>query len=400
MNVLYVDHTSLVSGAQRALLDLLAGLPLDVVPTLMCPKGRLADIAREMGINVVAFAGTSGSLRLHPWHTVRAGGEIVASALMLRRAAAVVGADVIHANSIRAGLIAGCARRLGGPPTVVHIHDALPETRAADFVRRSVRANADAIITISDFTTLNFVGPDRHDGIHMLFNPLDVATFDPDLMTKQAAREALGIEQDAKLVGLIAQITPWKGQDTAIRALQLIRDRQPTARLLLVGETKFVDKATRYDNLSFERWLYRLVRGLQLEARVEFWGQREDIPTIMRALDVLLTPSWEEPFGRSVIEGMAMRTATIATNVGGPPEFIRHGVDGLLIAPRDVTAWAVAIERLLNDPALRDEIAVRGSAAVRERFDRRDYVSRVLEVYDEIAVGPSRLARRHDEVRG
>jgi glycosyltransferase involved in cell wall biosynthesis len=381
VNVLYVDHTSLVSGAQRALLDLLRGLPATVSPTLMCPDGRLAEMARAAGVDVRPIPGTSASLRLHPVHTPRAVGELARSALAVRRTADAVGADIVHANSIRAGLIAGAVRRLGAPPTVVHIHDALPISGSADMVRRMLRATADAVITISDYTTANYAAGGPRDAIHMLHNPLDVSVFDPAKTTKEAARQRLGIARDATLVGLIAQITPWKGQDVAIKALGLLRERRPNARLLIVGEAKFVGKAARYDNRSFEAWLYRLVRSQQLESRVEFWGEREDVPTVIRALDVLVAPSWEEPFGRSVIEAMALETAVIATNVGGPAEFIEHGVDGLVVAPRDVAAWAVALDGLLGDVPRREELARRGSVLARSRFDLRAYVDRVLEVY-------------------
>jgi glycosyltransferase involved in cell wall biosynthesis len=209
-------------------------------------------------------------------------------------------------------------------------------------------------------------------------------------MSKADARSALGLPQDAKLLGLVAQITPWKGQETAIRALQLLHARHPEARLLLVGETKFVDKAARYDNLSYECWLYRLVRGLGLEDRVEFWGETEDVTALVRALDVLVAPSWEEPFGRSIIEAMALETAVVATDVGGPADYNEHGVVGLVLPPRDTRPWAVAVDRLLHDAPLREELARRGSVTARSRFRCDAYVSGVLEVYDEVARGPDR----------
>ena len=234
----------------------------------------------------------------------------------------------------------------------------------------------------------------------MLHNPLDVARFDPNVMSRAQARQTLALAADAKIIGLIAQITPWKGQDAAIRAVGLLRDRHPDARLLLVGETKFVDKATRFDNRSYEGWLRKLVRALDLEGHVEFWGEREDITTVMRALDVLVAPSWEEPFGRSIIEAMALETAVIATNVGGPSEYIEHGVDGLTLPPRDVGRWAVALDRLLSDVPLREDMARRGSQKATDLFDRRDYVSGVLEVYDEVALGPAWPRLGHRDIDG
>lgn len=384
MNVLYVDHTSLVSGAQRALLDLVEELPASVHPAVMCPAGPLAEMTRELGVPVLEFGGTSGSLRLHPWQTPRALTEIVASAIALKRAARDARADVVHANSIRAGLIAGCARGLRLPPTVVHVHDALPATRSADVVRAAVGATADALITISDYVTRNFTRRRVRGPVHMLHNPLDTTRFDASSMTRREARAALGLDPRTPLIGVIAQITPWKGQDTAVRALALLRERVPDARLLLVGEPKFVERNTRYDNLAYLRSLRRLVSALALEDGVEFWGERRDVATIMRALDVLAAPSWEEPFGRSVIEAMALETAVAATSVGGPAEYIDDGVDGILVPPRDPAAWAEALARLLRDATWRDQISRRAAANVRTRFDRRRYAAQVLEVYDSV----------------
>ena len=65
----------------------------------------------------------------------------------------------------------------------------------------------------------------------------------------------------------------------------------------------------------------------------------------MRALDVLLLPSWEEPFGRALIEAMALGVPVVATNVGGPPEIVEDGREGYLVAPREPAAWAQAIRR-------------------------------------------------------
>jgi glycosyltransferase involved in cell wall biosynthesis len=399
VNVLYVDHTSLVSGAQRALLDLLKGLPPTIAPTVMCPKGKLADMVTQIGVPVVDFAGTAGSLRLHPWRTAIAAGEIGLSGLAVRRVATAVKADIVHANTARAGLIAVAARRLGGPPTIVHIHDALPPSRSANLVRQAVCSGSDALITISDYTTENIARGYPQLPVHMLHNPLDIERFDPAAMTKRQARTALGIAHDVKVAGVVAQITPWKGQDTAIRALKLLDQQHPGARLLIVGETKFLE-AARYDNRSYARWLYRLVRGLGLEGRVEFWGERDDVSTIVRALDVSLTPSWEEPFGRSVIEAMALETAVIATNVGGPAEYIEHGRNGLVLPPRDVRRWGVALERLLSDVGLREQLAQRGSLTARAAFNREDYVSKVLQVYDEVLGGPADRIGRTQRLQG
>src|SRR5215218_391013 len=102
MKVLYVNHTAQVSGAERALLDLLAGLPGDISPAVACPDGPLTAAVGASGVPVLPVSGTDASLRLHPFYTPRAVADISRSAVVLRRQARRFGADLVHANSIRA----------------------------------------------------------------------------------------------------------------------------------------------------------------------------------------------------------------------------------------------------------------------------------------------------------
>jgi glycosyltransferase involved in cell wall biosynthesis len=133
---------------------------------------------------------------------------------------------------------------------------------------------------------------------------------------------------------------------------------------MLVGSIKFADRATRYDNHAYQAELERLVGELGLEGAVIFAGQQPDVPTIMRAVDAILLPSWEEPFGRVVAEGMAAGRPVIATTVGGPAETIADGRTGLLAPPKEPAAWAAAITRLLDDPAFARRLGAAGRQAV------------------------------------
>ena len=108
---------------------------------------------------------------------------------------------------------------------------------------------------------------------------------------------------------------------------------------------------------------------------VHFLGEREDVPEILAALDLLLVPSWQEPFGRTVIEGMAMGRVVLATIVGGPREIIEDGVDGRLLAPREPRG--VGGRRRTSCSATgRDGAHGAAARASAERFDRDRYVGR------------------------
>jgi glycosyltransferase involved in cell wall biosynthesis len=389
MRVLIVDHTGLVSGAQRALVETVVGADDDVEFEVLCPEGPLAEELRANAIRVHTFRGTAGSLRLHPIRTPRALRDMISSAGALARIAAERQVDVVHANSIRAALIAAAARTFGAPPAIAHIHDCLPPGTTSRAVREILLRRSSALIAVSRYAADAFRTPRSTRTIDVLYNPIDLTRFDAGAWTQHAARAELGIPAEVPLVGVIAQITPWKSQDTVIEAFADVVKRFPDARLVLVGETKFVGKDVRFDNRAFKDRLVRLIADLGLQEHVEFWGERREIPTVAAALDVLAVPSWEEPLGRAVLEALAMETPVVATSVGGAAEIVRDGIDGIVVAPRRPSDWAAAITRLLEDRELRERMGASGRQAVQE-FRQDRYRAKLRAVYAKTLEGRSR----------
>jgi len=285
----------------------------------------------------------------------------------VRRLAADVGADLVHANSIRAGIAASMAARLGGAPAIVHVRDCLPDTRATAAVFGVIRSGASLVLANSRYTA------DALDGragtrVEVLHSPVDANRFDPKDADRDRARAALGVPADAPLAALVGQITPWKGQDTAIRALAHARREQPDLRLLLVGSTKFTSRATRYDNQTYLRELHAMVAELGLEDHVIFAGETADVAGMLAAADLALVPSIEEPFGRVVIEAYAAGRPVIAFDGGGLPEIVADGLTGYLVPARDDEMLARRVLEVMSDDAWREAAGRRCREVVRERF--------------------------------
>jgi L-malate glycosyltransferase len=391
MRVLYVSHTAVVSGAERSLIDLFDALGDRVEPLLASPVGRLPELAERHCVATTAIVGTAGSLRLHPLHTPRALAEMAIAARQVRRAAARHRAEIVHANSIRAGIVLALAR-LRGTPTIVHVRDCLPPGAVSGATLRLIAATASTVVANSRYTATSVLAAAPNARVEVVHNAVDLTRFDPARIDCTAARARLDRvlgkqagEPHRPMLGVVAQISPWKGQATAIEALRLLRERGVEAELVLVGSAKFVAASTRFDNESFLARLRGLVADAGLEDRVHWLGEREDVPEIVRALDVLLLPSWEEPFGRAVIEAMAMGVPVVATSVGGPREIVEDGREGYLVDPRDAPAWASAIQNVLGSP---DGGAAMGRAA-RERVEREftfaQQARAMLAVYGEAA---------------
>jgi glycosyltransferase involved in cell wall biosynthesis len=389
-----VSHTASVSGAERSLLDLLGALPEGVQPLLAAPPGRLQELARRQGIATVAIPGTAGSLRLHPLHTPRALLEMAIAGRQVRRAARRHRADVVHANSIRAGIVLAFAR-LGRAATVVHVRDCLPPSPTSTATLRLIASTATRIVANSEYTAARVRAAAPAARIDVVHNPVDLERFDPQRLDRVEARSALG-EAGASgrlLLGVVAQLSPWKGQDTAIEALGSIVHAGIDAHLLLIGSAKFVARSTRFDNQRYVAALRELVARRGLTDRVRWLGEREDVPQLIRALDVLLLPSWEEPFGRALIEAMALGVPVIATDVGGPREIVQDGRQGYLVAPREPDAWAEAILRVARSADGGLAMGSAGRERVHSLFTIARHVRATLDVYERVIAASARPTR-------
>lgn len=382
--MLLVSHTSAISGAEVSLLDLIEELRDDHAVTLATPEGPLARAAHQRGATVEIVPAVEGSLRLHPRHTTGTLVALGAAALAIRRVARRTEAEVVHANSFRAGLAASLAGRLGAPRPLVHLHDCLPSTRAARATQQALSAGARMILANSAYTAACFNGGRSRAPIELVHNPIDLVRFDPTRVARAEARAELGLPSGVTTLAVLAQITPWKGQDTAIEATRILRERGRDVRLLVAGEVKFRRPLTRYDNDAFLGELRATVAANGLEHAVSFTGECRDAPRLLRAVDCVLVPSWAEPWGRVVVEAMAMETPVVATTEGGTAELVDHDRNGLLAPPGSPDAWADSVERLIEDRALRDQVAAGGRETAR-RFSREAYAEAVLRTYREVA---------------
>jgi L-malate glycosyltransferase len=383
VKVLYTSHTAEVSGGERSLLSLLAGLQGHVTRLAAVPRGRLSDELKALDVPVETIAGTAGSLRLHAWHTPRALGEMGVAAIQVRRSANRHRVDLVHANSIRAGVVLALSRlRAPRRATVVHVRDCLPPGAVSSATMRLIAATATTVVANSHYTARSVLAMAPGANVEVIHNPVDIERWDPARIDRDAARARLGgAGEHTVLLGVLAQLSPWKGQDTAIEALRLLREEGIDAHLLLIGSAKFLAGATRFDNEAYVAGLHAQVAQQGLAERVSWLGEREDAPELVRALDVLLLPSLEEPFGRALIEAMSLEVPVLATSVGGPAEIVRDGQEGYLLPPREPAAWAHAVRRIVERPDRGRALGGAGRRRVLAHFTVERHAGAMLELY-------------------
>jgi glycosyltransferase involved in cell wall biosynthesis len=166
-------------------------------------------------------------------------------------------------------------------------------------------------------------------------------------------------------IGLLGQISPHKGHEDAIEAL---RQLGPKYRLIVAGKGEE----------SYVARLQELSRGLG----VEFSGFAE-FKEFFGKVDILLVPSWEEPFGIVILESMATGIPVITTSAGGPLDIVRSGTNGLLVPPRNPTALVGAV-RMLSDRRLRASIVEQARKHVEATYAIQKVIPRIEAFYLEV----------------
>jgi L-malate glycosyltransferase len=374
MKVLYVNHTARVSGAERSLLGLMSALRQHLEPILACPEGDLSRRAEAMGVPMVRIDPLQAGFGSGPRELLRAAGTCIRTAARVARLSRRLRVDVVHAASARAGIAAAGAALIGAPRPVVDVRDALPKGALAAAVRWILRLSSFALVFNSKFTRREF-GPTRPADSVVVYPPVDLERF-------VALEISNGRMPAGPLVmGVIGQITPWKAQDDAIRMLARLRDRFPSLRLRIVGSVVFAGPGVTLDNEAFGTRLVALAQELGVADAVEFTGATEDLESVFASLDVVLAPSWQEPFGRVVAEAMASGVPVVATSRGGPAELIEHGVSGYLAEPQHPDAWLAPLGRLLADARLRARVAREARRRVVAQLDRQKMLDRIIWLY-------------------
>ena len=194
--------------------------------------------------------------------------------------------------------------------------------------------------------------------------------------SKSEARKFLNLNTEEFLIGIIGRFDPAKGQSYLIQAFNRIHTRFPNARLLFIGED------TRGVKKSHLEELKNLVSENGMEDKVYFKPFLSNPVPAFKALDVFVMASFGETFGMVTIEALAAGLPVIGTRSGGTPEILENGEAGLLVPPKDEPALSEALEKLISQEDLRDELSRKGILRAKE-FSLELYEKRIYHFIEE-----------------
>ena len=193
----------------------------------------------------------------------------------------------------------------------------------------------------------------------------------------------LGLFDNELVIGNVASLSYRKGQDLLIKAFKIINDRLPCTRLVFVGD----------EVCEFKQGLLRLVSEFGLEGKVLFLGQRPNVADYLNIMDVFVLSSRFEGIPLVLLEAMYMQIPVVAARVGGVPEAIRDGKNGILTEPGNIASIANAVIKFLNDKEKRLKLSGEARRTVLEDFNAERHINRLENLYSEFC-NNGRLRRK------
>jgi glycosyltransferase involved in cell wall biosynthesis len=334
---------------------------------------------QEAGRLGLATADYDGRAILGPSPTRSLWGNWRLARRLRRAGAALVHVHTpVHYAALRWGLRWARVKR------VVHVH---LETDA-EAVGWTVRIPPELIVTCaSTFVDRVRQGLPREcqerQRIVAIPNAVDVERFAPG--DKQAAKHKVGAPLDRPLVLMLANLAPHKGQETAIRAVALLKQRGAQVACWLAG-------VERGGSTAFTSRLQTLIAQQGVADRVQLLGQRSDAPDLLRAADFFLLPSTCEGLPLAILEAQASLVPVLAAPTAGIPEVIADGKTGFLIAADNAAAYADRLQTLLVQPQMAHEVARSARDQILASHTWPVYCQRMQDLYQEVLTsgGPPR----------
>lgn len=285
--------------------------------------------------------------------------------------------DIVHFNAEVVSDTPGIqAARACGIPSISHVRVFGDVTYLSVLICSRVSAFICISAAVRDYLVDRGIDEKR---CIVVPNAVDLEQFNESETTPAPVREEFGWSSTDKVIALVGRIVDWKGQDFFVRAIADARKTNTSIRGLIVGDDSGSGRTADYI-----AGLRSLIDELGLGDSVRFSGHRTDVPNIMKSADaVICASSKPEPFGRVIIESMAVGTPVIATDAGGATEIIEDGSNGMLVPIRNSEAIAAAVLRLTRDEALAETIRSAGLRSVMDQYTVAKHVGRISEIYQE-----------------
>lgn len=283
---------------------------------------------------------------------------------------------IVHTHLFGSNTIGRIAAILSGIPVIIAtLHDlAGNRPKLERCMERILSYFTHQVISVSEAVKSSFI---KQAKIHpykigTIHNSIDLQQFNLTKVKPIEKRQELGFLLDSFIVGRVARLTEDKGHRYLIEAIPLVLKEFPDTKFVLVGRG------------PLKEVLEKQVQNAGISNNVVFLGLRDDIPELTAMFDLVVLPSLSEGLPSVLLEAMALKKAVVATPVAGIPEVVLDGITGILVPPRDSSALARAIIKLLKDKELREKMGQQGYERVKNYFNYPRMIKELDAMYNQL----------------
>lgn len=382
--VVFCDVYPEIYGAQRSLLELYTEWHRQgryrlhfIYPV----AGELSEAIGALGIGMthLAIGPLLGSynkrlLGLHWWEYAPLAGELLAHSRALKGLLIELGADLLHCNTDRAGLMNFVGARWAGCPMVTHFRRDCSFGRLDGLIHRGTTE----MIWVSNRVRAEFSRNNEIEKLkgRVIYNGRGLPDRDSH-GTRDEVRDEFDLPRDAQLALVVASFDVRKDHETLVRAAAIACRQEPRLYFLLAG-SDFTPDQSRW------RKIEGMVSDTGLSGRVLFLGHRRDIGRLLRAVDVLVNPAKEEALGGALIEAIGYGVPCVATDTGGTAEIVPPGRCGFLVPRQDHEALAARTVELTRDESTCSAFRRNARAHFDENFTAARCAENTAAFFDEI----------------
>lgn len=367
--ILIISTSEFISGAEKSLFELFRIKNPKFEFILSVPKNvKYIDTFYAIKLYKVPFCWMYKTL--NPFRYIQFICSFFISTVQLIRIVKNEAIEIIYANTIKSLLYGLLLKQFSGKKIIWHARDNINKF----FLNKYLIVKCDKVICVS-FHIYKQLPPNLHNK-QIVYGGVDTTEWLAQLQKDPIMRK----KNITKIVVIayIAQLTPWKNHKDFIKAANIIKSKYRNVRFLIVGD----DLSGK--DVKYKKKILNLIKQLNLAPHMRFLGYKNNIVEIISQIDIILHPAINEPFGRVIIEAMAMEKPVVAYNCGGPAEIIKNGETGYLVEPKNYHQLAEKTMELIENRGLQIAMGKVGRQRVIEKFNIERYLSKMEEVFDSL----------------
>lgn len=363
IHIMHVIYSLEMGGMENGVINLVNKMDPTLFTSSICCLAKSGDYEKRIPLNVKIF--TMGKKEGHsPFLFIKL-------ALLFKKE----GVHIVHARNWAAlfdGIMGAWVAKI---PAIVYSEHGKRYEDLFQIKKRRIWTQkillshlTNKVVTVCEDLRKSFIELGiRPEKIVTIYNGVEETKFDLkiDVLNK---KKQIGCKEDDIIIGTVGRMDPIKDYTTLLRAASIIVKDFPKTKFLFVGGGAYLNE------------LKKFTQTLKLNQKVIFLDKREDVPELLKIMNIFVLTSLSEGLSNTIIEAMASALPVIATNVGGNPELIIDNKSGILVPVGDYHLLSKAIMQLIKNPLKAEEM---GKIA-QERVKKYFALSKMIKTYEEL----------------